>query len=725
MESGAGQRESGPRWARAKRRSLSSPKLGLLLGTAALLLLSLAPSRVPARGQAVAEPQPPPTQRVDVTNNYFGTIVHDPYRWLEDQESPQTRAWIDAQVSYTRAVLNRLAGREKLQAKIRALLDVDRETVPWARGGRYFFMQRKKGSQLYTICLRQGVGGKDQILVDPASLSADLSTSVRIESVSFDGKLLAYSVQHGGEDASSVRIFDVDHRRDLPDLLPTNYYEGISFTHDDRSFYYSRYGTEGPRVFLHRLGTDPKADALIFGQGIGPKSEVGLNLSDDGRYLVFDVAHGWTHDDIYLKDLTGDGPVLTLVKGLDARFEVQVGGQRLFVLTDWKAARGRILTGDLDHPELTHWRDLIPEGQDTIQGFSAVGGKLFVRALHDAVPQIRVFDTEGHAQGEIEFAGIGSPSVLYGLWDSSEAFFTYESFNIPATIYRYDVASGQRTVWHAPQVPFDGSQYDVKEDWYTSKDGTRAPIFVVARKGTRLDGSQPTLLHGYGGFNVSMTPEFEARYALWLESGGVYALAILRGGGEFGEDWHRAGMLGNKQNVFDDFLSSAEWLIKSGYTNPDKLAIDGVSNGGLLMGAALTQRPDLFRVVLCRKPDLDMLRRHIGAHNVYATDEYGSAENAEQFKFLSAYSPYQHVKAGTRYPAVFLTSGDADQRVQPFQARKMTAALQWASTPGRPILLLYDKNVGHNGGATLSQDVDELTDEFSFTFWQMGMSGGD
>jgi prolyl oligopeptidase len=308
MESGAGQRESGPRWARAKRRSLSSPKLGLLLGTAALLLLSLAPSRVPARGQAVAEPQPPPTQRVDVTNNYFGTIVHDPYRWLEDQESPQTRAWIDAQVSYTRAVLNRLAGREKLQAKIRALLDVDRETVPWARGGRYFFMQRKKGSQLYTICLRQGVGGKDQILVDPASLSADLSTSVRIESVSFDGKLLAYSVQHGGEDASSVRIFDVDHRRDLPDLLPTNYYEGISFTHDDRSFYYSRYGTEGPRVFLHRLGTDPKADALIFGQGIGPKSEVGLNLSDDGRYLVFDVAHGWTRDDIYLKDLTGRRP---------------------------------------------------------------------------------------------------------------------------------------------------------------------------------------------------------------------------------------------------------------------------------------------------------------------------------------------------------------------------------------------------------------------------------
>ena len=719
----AGHRESEPAWAGAMDRSPIFAMVRTVLGTAALLLLLLIPSRAPARDQAVAEPQPPPTQRIDVADNYFGTVLHDPYRWLENQESPQTRTWIDAQVSYTRAVLDHLSGREKLRAKIRALLDVDRVSVPWARGGRYFFMQRKKGSQLYTICLRQGAEANEEVLVDPASLSADLSTSVRIESVSSDGKLLGYSVQHGGEDASSVRIFDVDHRRDLPDVLPANFYEGISFTHDDRSFFYSRYGTEGPRVFHHKMGTDPKADPLIFGQGIGPESTVGLNLSDDGRYLVIDLVHGWTRDDIYLKDVDRHGPVVTLVKGLDARFEVEIGGRQLFVLTDWKAPRGRILTGDVDHPDLAHWRELIPQGKDTLEGFSAVGGKLFVRVLENAVPQVRVFDSEGQARGKIEFAGIGSLSVLYGLWDSNEAFFTYQSFNIPPTIYRYNVASGQRSVWHAPQVPFDGSQYEVKEDWYTSKDGTRAPIFVVYRKGTRLDGSQPTLLHGYGGFNVSMTPDFEARYALWLESGGVYALAILRGGGEFGEDWHRAGMLGNKQHVFDDFLSAAQWLIKSGTTNPDKLAIDGVSNGGLLMGAALTQRPDLFRAVLCRMPDLDMLRRHIGAHNVYATDEYGSGANPEQFKFLHAYSPYQHVKAGTRYPAVFLTSGDADQRVQPFQARKMTAALQWATTSGRPILLLYDKNVGHNGGSTLSQDVDELTDEFSFTFWQLGMNG--
>lgn len=688
--------------------------------SAVLLPLFFAPAAV--RGQAPAL-RPPATPRIDVTDNYFGTIVHDPYRWLEDQESPRTRAWIEAQQAYTRALLNALPGRQELQARIRSLLDADVVTVPWLRGGRTFFMERKKGAQLYTICLRQGADAEGEVLIDPASLSPDLSTSVRIESVSYDGKFLAYSVQHGGEDASSVRIFDVDHRRDLPDVLPADFYQGISFAHDDQSLYYARYGTEGPRVFLHKMGAGPKTDSLIFGEGIGPKSDVGSSLSDDGRYLLIDIVHGWTSNDVYLKDVAHNGPLETVVKGLDARFDVEIGGNRLFVLTDWKAPRGRILAGDTDHPGFEHWKELIPQGKDTIEGFSAAGGKLFVRYLENAVPQIRVFDAQGKAQGKIDFSGIGSPSYVYGLWQSNDAFFTYQSFNLPVTIYHYDIASGQRTVWHAAQVPFAGDRYEVKEDWYTSKDGTRAPIFVVSRKGIRPDGSHPTLLHGYGGFNVSLTPDFEARYALWLESGGVYALAILRGGGEFGEDWHRAGMLGNKQHVFDDFLSAAQWLIKSGTTNPDKLAIDGVSNGGLLMGAALTQRPDLFRAVICRKPDLDMLRRHIGAHNVYATDEYGSAAEAGQFKFLYAYSPYQHVKAGVRYPAVFLTSGDADQRVQPFQARKMTAALQWATASGRPVVLLYDKNAGHNGGSTLSQDIGELTDEFSFVFSQLGVSG--
>ena len=510
-----------------------------------------------------------------------------------------------------------------------------------------------------------------------------------------------------------------------PDRLSPNFYEGIAFTQDDASFYYSRYGTEGPRVFLHKIGTDPKTDAIVFGEGIGPKSTVGSSLSDDGRYLIITLGHGWTRNDVYLKDVAHGGPPRTLVKGLDARFNVQIGGDRLFVLTDWKAPRGRILSGTVDHPEISHWKELIPQGKDTIEDLSVAGGKLFVRVLENAVPHLRVFDPEGKALGKIGFPGVGSVSTVYGLWDNNEAFFTYQSFNLPETIYQYDVASANRSVWHASRIQFASDRYEVKQDWYVSKDGTKAPIFVVSRKGARPDGARPTLLHGYGGFNVSMTPEFEARYALWLESGGVYALAILRGGGEFGEDWHRAGMLGNKQHVFDDFLSAAQWLVKSGYTNPDKLAIDGVSNGGLLMGAALTQRPDLFRVVICRKPDLDMLRRHIGAHNVYATDEYGSAANPEQFEFLYAYSPYEHVKRGVRYPAVFLTSGDADQRVQPFQARKMTAVLQWASTSGRPVLLLYDKNVGHNGGSTLNQDIDELTDEFGFTFWQLGMRRGE
>ena len=695
---------------------------GEFLTAAAILVLVLGVQRrLEGRPVSDVNSQPPPTRRVDVTEVSFGHRVTDPYRWLEDQNSADTRAWIDGQEKYARALLDRIPQRVAIEKRIRDLLDYDSVSVPLARGGRYFYMRRKKGEQLYKICVRRSAHGNDEVLVDPVPLSPDLSASVRIEGVSHDGKLLAYSVQHGGEDASSVRILDVDQRRVLPDVLPTNYYGRISFTHDGRGFYYSRYGTEGPRIFYHKLGKDHRSDALIFGEGIGPELTAGASLSDDGRYLVIEVGHGWTSNDVYLKNVAEDGPVVKLVAGLDARFAIEVGGDDLFVHTNWKMPRGRILVGDLADPAFERWRELIPQGKNTIEGFSLAGGKLFVRYLEDAVPQVRFFSSEGQAAGEIGFPGIGSASSVDGQWDSSEAFFTYQSFNTPETIYRYDVPSGKRSVWTRVQVPFDGSPYEVKEAWYTSKDGTRAPLFVVYRKGTKLDGSNPTLLHGYGGFNVAVTPEFSTRAALWLESGGVYALAILRGGGEFGEEWHRAGMFPNKQHVFDDFIAASEWLIKAGYTTPQKLVINGVSNGGLLVGAALTQRPDLYRVVICRKPDLDMLRRHIGAHNVYATLEYGSADKPDQFGFLYAYSPYENVKRGTSYPAVLLTSGDADQRVQPFQARKMTAALQWATTSGNPVVLLYEKNAGHNGGSTLNQDVSELTDEFSFIFWQLGI----
>ncbi len=694
---------------------------GLLTAGVILVSLLAVQRRLPGRPTSNASSQPPPTRRVEVTEILFGHRITDPYRWLEDQRSADTRAWIDRQEKYARALLDPIRQRVAIEKRIRDLLDYDSVSMPLARGGRYFYLRRKKGEQLYKICVRHSLHGNDEVLVDPVPLSPDLSASVRIEGVSHDGKLLAYSIQHGGEDASNVRILDAEQRRDLPDVLPTNYYGRIYFTRDGRGFFYSRYGTEGPRIFYHQLGTEPRLDALIFGEGIGPELTAGASLSDDGRYLVIEVGHGWTSNDVYLKNVAEDGPVVKLVAGVDARFAVEVGGDHLFVHTNWKAPRGRILVGDLTDPAFERWRELIPQGKNTIEGFSLAGGKLFVRYLEDAVPHIRIFSSEGQRAGEIRFPGIGSTSYVDGRWASSEAFFTYQSFNTPETIYRYDAPPGERSVWKRVQIPFDGQPYEVKEAWYTSKDGTRAPIFVVYRKATKLDGSNPTLLHGYGGFNVAMTPEFSTRAALWLESGGVYALAILRGGGEFGEEWHRAGMLANKQHVFDDFIAASEWLIKAGYTTPQKLVINGASNGGLLVGAALTQRPDLYRVVICRKPDLDMLRRHIGAHNVYATLEYGSANKPDQFGFLYGYSPYESVKRGTSYPAVLLTSGDADQRVQPFQALKMTAALQWATTSRNPVVLLYDRNAGHNGGSTLNQDVSELADEVSFIFWQLGM----
>lgn len=672
-------------------------------------------------GDDLPKARPPETKRADVVDNYFGVKVADPYRWLEDQDSPETRAWINAQQAYARAFLDEIPGRVKLEKRIEELMNVDSTGVPVARNGRYFFMERKKNGQLFKIYLRQGASGKDEVLVDPALMSPDVTTSVRVMGVSRDGALLAYAVQHGGEDASSIRIFDVKARRDLPDQLPLNFYGSLSFTLDNAALHYSRYGTEGPRIFRHRIGSDPKSDLLIFGEGIGPKSTIGASLSDDGRYLLINVVHGWSKTDVYLENVAAGGPVLPLVKGLDGRFRVEIGGDRLFILTDWKAPKGRLLVGDLKHPAFDHWRELVPQSEDTISDFSLAGGKLFVRYLENAIPRVRIFVPEGKPAGQIQFSGIGSVSGVFGRWGSNEAFFTYESFNIPPTIYRYDVSTGARSVWVKSFVPFDGDKFEVEQRRYASNDGTRAPIFIVSPKGTKRNGSNPTMLHGYGGFNVSMTPSFSTRAALWLESGGVYGLAILRGGGEFGEEWHQAGMLGNKQNVFDDFIAAAEWLTRANYTNPQRLVINGVSNGGLLVGAAMTQRPDLFRVVICRKPDLDMLRRHIQAHNVYATQEYGSSDNPEQFQFLNAYSPYQQVKRGTRYPAVLLTSGDADQRVQPFQARKMTAVLQWATASRNPILLLYDKNAGHNDGSTLNQDVAELTDEFSFIFWQLGM----
>jgi prolyl oligopeptidase len=674
-----------------------------------------------------AEPsagKPPATKTEEVSDTYGDVAVRDPYRWLEDQTSPQTRDWIEAQNRYADAYLRQLPGREALARRLAELLKVSTVTTPTARGGRYFFYKRAADQDLPILYVRKGLKGKDDVLLDPAPLSPDHSTSIALLDVTDDGTLVGYGIRQGGEDEVAVKFLDVDSGKELSDALPRARYSGIAVTRDHKGLYFARQEKEGPRVYFHPMGTDGSKDEKLFGDGYGPGKGIGVGLSEDGRYLQIVVSHGSaaTKTEVYLRDLTGGGPIKPIVNDVEARFSASIAGDRLFLETNWKAANGRILAVDLKNPGRENWKECVGERDVPIAGFSAVGGKLFVRYLENVIAKVRVFDADGKPQGEIAFPSIGTLSGLRGEWSKSEAFFTFASFATPPTIYRYDTATGKQAVWARENVPIDSDRFEVKQVRYASKDGTQIPMFLVHRKGIVLDGTHSTLLTGYGGFTLSQTPGFSARAALWIEAGGVYALPNLRGGGEFGEEWHKAGMLGKKQNVFDDFLAAAEWLVANGYTKPERLAISGGSNGGLLVGAALTQRPDLFAAVVCSYPLLDMIRYHKFLVAGFWVPEYGSADVPEQFPTLYAYSPYHRVKAGTRYPATLFITGDADTRVAPLHARKMAALMQAQSGSDKPVLLHYDTKAGHSRGfnTPVSKQIEDLTDELAFLFAQTG-----
>ncbi len=676
-------------------------------------------------GSSALDPKVPPKTRTDgVKETLHGVEIVDPYRWLEDQNSAETRAWIKVQNEHTESILTQVPGRDKLQARLTELLKIDSIGMPTEAGGRYFFSKRLANQDLSVIYLREGLKGKDEVLIDPHPLSADKTVSVNLMDVSQDGKMLAYAIRQGGKDEITVQLFDVDKRKDLPDRLPEARYFGVSIKPDKSGFFYTYFDKEGPRVRYHAIGKDPKEDVEIFGKGYGPEKIIVASLSDDGKYLTIHVMYGSAPKkiELYYKDVAKDGPVTPIVNDVEARFSGQFAGDRLLVRTNWKAPNNRVLEVDLKDPaDRDKWREVIPEAKSVLQGTSLVGGKVFAEFLENVVSKVKVFDLEGKEQREIQFETIGSVSGMSGRWDSNEAFFSFTSFVIPPTIYRYDVAKGAMEEWARLNVPINTGDFEVKQVWYESKDKTKIPMFLVHKKGLKLDGNNPTFLTGYGGFNISRTPGFSALAAVWVEHGGVYALPNLRGGGEFGEDWHKGGMLDKKQNVFDDFIAAAEWLIGEKYTRPEKLAISGGSNGGLLVGAALTQRPELFQAVVCAVPLLDMLRYHKFLVARFWVPEYGSSENPEQFKYLHAYSPYHRVKPGTRYPAVLFVSGDFDTRVDPLHARKMCALLQATTGSGRPILLHYDTKGGHSGGKPVSKVIDDLTDELSFLFWQLGV----
>jgi prolyl oligopeptidase len=491
---------------------------------------------------------------------------------------------------------------------------------------------------------------------------------------------------------------------------------------DGSGVYYARYDSAGPRVYYHAMGTPVADDKLVFGEKYGPAEYIGAGMSTDGRWLILTVEYGSAADktEVWVQDLASAKPPIPIVTGIDARFNPDLEDNRLYLHTNWKAPNGRVLAVDMAHPEQANWKEIIPERKSVLDDFNLVGGRIVVSHLENVQTHVEIFSTEGKLIRSLQLPNLGVAGGPYGRWDSDEAFYSFSSFGQPTTIYRYNMATGEQSVWSQPKIPFDAASVEVKQVWYESKDKTRVPMFVAYKKGIKLDGSHPALLTGYGGFNLNMLPTSSSFALAWIDMGGVYALANLRGGGEFGEEWHKAGMLDRKQNVFDDFIAAAEYLLREGYTQKSKLAIVGGSNGGLLVGAALTQPPDLFQAVICAAPLLDMIRYEKFKVARFWVPEYGTAENADQFKFIYKYSPYQHVEKGVKYPAVMLVTGDADTRVDPLHARKMAALLQASTGSTRPILLHYDTKSGHSGGLPIDRQIDDSADELAFLAWQTG-----
>ncbi len=678
---------------------------------------------LPAFAQAADVNGPPPTRVEVVSDTLHGVVIEDPYRWLEDQEAPETREWIEAQNDYMKSVLGDVKGRDAIEKRLAELMKVDVISPPISRNGRYFLSKRLKDQDLFVIYMREGLDGEDQVLIDPHPMSEDHTVSVNMLDVSDDGKVLAYGVRRGGADEIEVRFMDVDDRKDLPDVLPTSRYFGISLTPDADGLYYTEFKMTGQRVRYHEMGTDMTRDVEMFGEGFGADKIVASGLSEDGRFLGIMVFHGSAGKqvELYYKDLEKDEPIQTFVNDIEARFFPEFAGDYVLLQTDWNAPNGRVLKAPMEDPSRENWVEIIPESEAVIEGVSAAGGKLFVNYLENVNSRVAIFDTDGKNLGEISFPSLGSVSGMQGRWSENEAFFAFSSFHIPTTIYRYEVDSGKKSVWSKLDVPVDPDQFELKQVWYTSKDGTRVPMFLLYKKGLKLDGNNPTLLAGYGGFSVSVTPGFSQRGILWAENGGIYAIPNIRGGGEFGEEWHEAAMFEKKQNCFDDFIAAGEWLIENDYTNRDKLACRGGSNGGLLVGAMLTQRPDLFRAIICTYPLLDMVRFHKFLVARFWVSEYGSADDPEQFKYIYEYSPYHNVEEETEYPAVLFITGDSDTRVAPLHARKMAALVQAKTGSDKPVLLKYDTETGHSGGMPVEKQIEDMTDAFSFLFWQLDM----
>ena len=679
----------------------------------------------------------PPKAKVEaVEETIHGHKIADPYRWLEDTNSAATQEYVRAELAYTRSILDPLPGRERMEQRLTELASIGTIGAPQV-GGKYYFYTRRDGTQNQPILyVREGVTGKDRALVDPNQMAADGTVALDWWYPSDDGKYVAYGTSTSGSEQSVLHVIETATGKLLPDSIDRTRFGSVNWKKDNSGFYYDRNPKKGDvpageevyhvKVFYHQLGTDPEKDPLFFGEGLGAQEVPAAQFADDSdRYVLITVFVTYVKAELYLQDLKAGTPPLKLTADKEFQYNGEIFGDKIYIITNEDAPKFRVFVADVAKPKRENWKEIIPETDAVLQSTAVCGEKLLAQYEKNASSLLKVHELDGKLLGDIALPTIGSVASTGGKWDSKDIFFSFQSFTVPPSIYQYGLTTRKTSLWDKLSAPIDSSAYEVHQLWFNSKDGTRVPMFVFHKKGLVLDGHNPTLMTGYGGFNISHTPNFVGSRFLWLEHGGVFVDVNLRGGSEFGEDWHRAGMLEKKQNVFDDFIAASEFLIAQKYTDKDHLAIQGGSNGGLLVGAAFTQRPELFRAVVCQVPLLDMLRYQNFLIAKLWVPEYGSADDPKQFEWLYAYSPYHHVKPGTEYPSILFMTADSDSRVDPMHAKKMTALMQAEAANGqsreRPILLRIESKAGHGAGKPTNKQIEEGVDIYSFLFWQLGV----
>jgi len=681
-------------------------------------------------------PNTPTGNQVD---DYHGTAVTDPYRWLEDVDSPETLAWVEAQNELTFGYLRQIPGHDRLRKRLTSLWDFGRAMTIHHRGSRYFQFRNSGLQNQDVLYVMDSPNAPGRVLLDPNILSEDGTAALNTWSASEDGNWLAYAISHSGSDWVEWHILNVENGEDLPETLEWSKFSGAAWAHDHSGFYYCRYATpaEGEvyqeanynqTVYFHRLSTPQSEDVPVYARPDQPEWGFGPEVSNDGRYLVMTVTQGTdTRNRFFYKDLQMNGEVIELIPDLEAAYYfIGNDGPVFYFQTDREAPKGRLIAINISQPEIPNWKTLIPEGSDTLEAITIINNQFVTIYLQDAHELLKRFALDGMPLGEIQLPTFGS--VMYGYTptlagrrEDKEMFYLFHSFAYPVTVFRYDFKTGKSEVIFKPSIQFDFSPYVTRQVFVTSKDGTKVPMFLVHRADLKPDGQNPTLLYGYGGFNISQTPVFDVSRLAWLDLGGVYAVAVLRGGGEYGEEWHRGGMIHTKQNVFDDFIACAEWLVAEKITCTPKLAIEGRSNGGLLVGACMTQRPDLFGACLPIVGVMDMLRFHKFTIGWGWVSDYGCSDKPDEFKTLYAYSPYHNLKPGIKYPSTLVTTGDHDDRVVPGHSFKFAARLQACQAGDGPTLIRIQTRAGHGAGKPTAILIEELADIYAFLVKNLGM----